>query len=121
MFLNLLAKEIDSPMFDKKIGVGEVAIDALIGFIVVFIGIALLVAIVWAVGKVMQSAGDAKGKTTEKQTKKTETKAEIPAVKNAATDDLDEETIAVISAAIAAYYASEQRSCGFVVKRIKRM
>ena len=32
----------------------------------------------------------------------------------------DEETV-VITAAIAAVYEAEKRSCGFVVKRIKRM
>ena len=55
MFLNLLANEIDPSLYDKNISVGEAAIDALLGFITVFVGIALLVLIVWAVGKAMQS------------------------------------------------------------------
>ena len=37
MFLNLLANEIDPSLYDKKISVGEAAIDALLGFITVFV------------------------------------------------------------------------------------
>lgn len=132
MFLNLLANEIDPSLYDKKISVGEAAIDALLGFITVFVGIALLVLIVWAVGKAMQSV-EAKSKNGGE--KKPKVKKEPQAAKQtsepvksapaeatiSASNGIDEETIAVISAAIAAYYAGENRTCGFVVKRIKRM
>lgn len=132
MFLNLLANEIDPSLYDKNISVGEAAIDALLGFITVFVGIALLVLIVWAVGKAMQSV-ELKSKNGGE--KKPKVKKEPQAVKQtiepvksapaeatiSASNGIDEETIAVISAAIAAYYAGENRTCGFVVKRIKRM
>lgn len=123
MFLNLLDKMTDSPMFDKKIGIGEAAIDALLGFIVVFVGIALLVAIVWAVGKIMQSL-DCKGGAPKKAASEKAVlsiKSEAKPVAAKSTDEIDDETLAVITAAIAACYAEEKRSCGFVVKRIKRM
>ena len=132
MFLNLLANEIDPSLYDKNISVGEAAIDALLGFITVFVGIALLVLIVWAVGKAMQSV---ESKSKNGGEKKPQVKKEPQAAKQtsepvksapaeatiSASNGIDEETIAVISAAIAAYYAGENRTCGFVVKRIKRM
>lgn len=126
MFLNLLAAAAES-MIDKKISIGEAAIDALIGFLVVFLGIALLVFIVWIVGLIMQkvnptgkaSAPKKEVKKEQKPPKKEESVAAKPSV---SADGIDEETIAVISAAIAAYYgACNQANCGFVVKRIKRM
>lgn len=132
MFLSLLASAFDPSLKDKKIPVGEAAIDAVIGLIVVFIGIALLVFIVWGVGKIMQntSLGNGKGgkknapKAVEKPAAKTErAEAVAPAANraSAANGEIDDETIAVIAAAIAAVYEAENRSCGFVVKRIKRM
>lgn len=125
MFLNLLAAAAES-MIDKKISIGEAAVDALVGFIVVFLGIALLVFIVWIVGQIMQKVNPTGKASSSKKEAKNETKpknADSVAVKpSVSADGIDEETIAVISAAIAAYYsASNQANCGFVVKRIKRM
>lgn len=132
MFLNLLANEIDPSLYDKNISVGEAAIDALLGFITVFVGIALLVLIVWAVGKAMQSVeskskngGEEKPKVKKEPQAAKQTSEPVKSAPAEATisasNGIDEETIAVISAAIAAYYAGENRTCGFVVKRIKRM
>ena len=132
MFLNLLANEIDPSLYDKNISVGEAAIDALLGFITVFVGIALLVLIVWAVGKAMQSVeseskngGEKKPKVKKEPQAAKQTSEPVKSAPAEATisasNGIDEETIAVISAAIAAYYAGENRTCGFVVKRIKRM
>lgn len=128
MFLNLLAAAFDPSLKDKKIPVGEAAIDAVVGLAVVFIGIALLVFIVWGVGQIMQKT--APGSKKQSAPKAAETKkepkkaAQVPvAVAKPAEqeNEPDEETIAVITAAIAAVYEAEKRSCGFVVKRIKRM
>ena len=121
MFLNLLAAAFDPSLKDKKISVGEAAIDAVVGLAVVFIGIALLVFIMQktAPGSKKQSAP--KAAETKKEPKKA---AQVPvaAAKPAEKkNEPDEETIAVITAAIAAVYEAEKRSCGFVVKRIKRM
>lgn len=128
MFLNLLASAFDPSLKDKKIPVGEAAIDAVIGLSVVFLGIALLVFIVWCVGKIMQNTSIGNGKGGKKTAPKA---AEKPAIKPAkpetvapakvAAEGIDDETVAVIAAAIAAVYEAERRSCGFVVKRIKRM
>lgn len=113
MLQNLLTSEL--PEGGKIIGAGASAIYALIGFIVVFIGIALLVGIVWGVGKVLSVKAPAKKQ--EKSTPKKESAQAAPAVN----DDIDEETVAVITAALAAYYQTNNPSCGFVVKRIKRI
>lgn len=53
--------------YPKHIGIGEAAIDALLGFLVVFIGIALLVGIIWLVGYIMRKVS---GKAPQKAEKK---------------------------------------------------
>lgn len=114
MLANLLAES----GYPKYIGFGESAIDALIGYIVVFLGIAVLIGIVWLVGRVMQSIDG----TTSTKTPKEEPKHQpVPEAKTETTDELSEETIAVITAAIAAYYERENRTCEFTVKRIKKL
>lgn len=103
----------------QKIGIGEAAVDALLGFIVVFLGIAFLVGIVWLVGFVMHKAT---GKTVPKGKKAEKPEALVSASSETADDDLpDEETVAVITAAIMAYYVKEKPKCEFTVKRIKRL
>ena len=141
MFFNLLAEAADPSLIDKKIGLGEAAIDALLGFITVFAGIAILVFIVWAVGKLMQTASgkqSVNGAAKKAKTPKTAGKATTAnahakaketaqeelaaaAISSPETYDVDEQTVAVISAAIAAVYSGSGRNCGFVVKRIRRM
>ncbi|MBQ8659047.1 MAG: OadG family protein [Clostridia bacterium] len=98
--------------------IGEVALYALLGLIVVFIGIAFLIFVVWAVGKLMTkfTSGPVK---TEKAEKIEETVAQQ--VQAVSEEDLAEETVAVITAAIMAYYTKENRKCEFTVKRIKRL
>lgn len=106
--------------YPKKIGLGEAAIDALLGFVVVFIGIAFLIAIVWLVGFIMRKTT---GKAPAKKIEKSKEAKPEPAgpVKSAESEEPDEETIAVITAAIMAYYAQEKPRCEFTVKRIKRI
>ena len=111
MMYNLLAAADKT----RVVGIGEAALYALLGFAVVFLGIAFLILVVWAVGKVMTA--------TAKKPKTAKTKAveETPAPLNETQDELDEETVAVITAAIMAYYVQENRRCEFTVKRIKRI
>lgn len=123
MLVNLLENAVDPALFNKHISVGEALVDALIGFIVVFLGIALLVLIVWAVGKIMQGTnGKAKTKSEKTAAASTQKSEQMASKEKSLADDgIDEETIAVISTAISAYYTKENSSCGFVVRRIKRM
>ena len=112
--LNIVSYE-DAP----KATVGEAALYALIGFIVVFVGIALLIAVLWLVGKVMAKAQG--GEKTAAPVKEKPTVSQTLQVKSETIDGVDEETIAVITAAIMAYYQQEQKKCEFTVKRIKKV
>lgn len=118
MWNTLLAlTEKQQAYFDKKIGLAEAGIDALIGFAVVFAGIAVLVGILALVGWIMK-------RTANKPTANAPS-APVPAITapqaNTAANEIDEETLAVITAAITAYYAQEKPQCEFTVKRIKRI
>lgn len=119
MLTNLLAETL--PEGYQKISIGLSALYALIGFIVVFAGIAFLILVVWAVGKVMASANGVKApkKETVEKPKKQEIVAESLAVTD--TDAVSDETVAVIMAALMAYYQKTNPKCEFTVKRIKRI
>ena len=103
------------PEGGKMISVPESLLYALIGFIVVFAGIALLIAVIWAVGKVMTYSAP-----VAKQPK-AEVKVQPVQSAPANSDEVDEETVAVITAALMAYYQTNKPQCGFTVKRIKRI
>ena len=117
MLRNLLTNS-SLPDGYQKIGVDLAALYALIGFAVVFAGIAFLILVVWLVGRVMNKA------QTSHQPKKAPVVAKEPALTPATqsqSDDLDEETVAVIMAALTAYYENNYPKCEFTVKRIKRI
>jgi sodium pump decarboxylase gamma subunit len=108
--------------YPKHIGIGEAAIDALLGFIIVFIGIAVLVGIVWLVGYVIQKLTKKNAEKTKANSTSTAHQADLSSSANSETEEgLSEETVAVITAAIMAYYAKEKPKCEFTVKRIKRL
>ena len=103
---------------------GEIALYGLIGYAVVFLGIAFLIFIVWAVGKLLAVWNE---KSNAKSTAKSEEKVEVSkkdivtqpiVVEN---DEITDETVAVIMAAIMAYYEKNNPKCEFTLKRIKRM
>ncbi|MBE5740219.1 MAG: hypothetical protein E7349_05125 [Clostridiales bacterium] len=99
---------------------GEIGLYALIGFIVVFSGIAFLIFIVWLVGKLL-SKGNVKNASQSKTTvdiPQTPLSPEPVLLEN---DDISEETLAIITAAIMAYYEKNNPKCEFTLKRIKRM
>ena len=108
---------------------GETALYAVLGFAVVFFGIAFLIFVVWLVGKAMQNNKNKKGVTNKKPFIKTAPDIEeslaitdaMAASTKAKEDALDEETMAVITAAIMAYYQTNKPKCEFTVKRIKRI
>lgn len=115
MLRNLLTSSL--PEGYQEISIGTAALYALIGFLVVFAGIAFLVLVVWGVGKGMsKKSGAAKPKETVSEKKETV----IPAVTHE-TEEISEETVAVITAALMAYYEKQNPKCAFTVKRIKRI
>ena len=101
-----------------KATIGEAALYALVGFSVVFLGISFLIFVLWAVGRVMTFLE--KKKAEPKEAAKVETTAEQASASENG-EEISEETIAVITAAIMAYYVKENRKCEFTVKRIKRI
>ena len=113
----MLSNLLDTTV-DQYISKGTAALYALVGFIVVFIGIAFLILVVWAVGKIMSSKNDVQPKK-EQPVKKVETVQQKTTV--ADSDEISEETLAVITAALMAYYQTNKPKCEFTVKRIKRI
>ncbi len=106
--------------------IAESAVYALIGFLIVLGGIAFLIAVVWFIGRCMAYL---KGEPFFVKPQKSQPiKKEKPAPKVAvqevavtASEELSEETVAVITAALMAYYQQTKPECGFIVKRIKRI
>lgn len=106
--------------------IGETAIYALIGFLVVFGGIAFLIFIVWLIGRAMAylKGEPVFAKAVKTAAPKKETSVVAPAAQEmavASSDEVSEETLAVITAALMAYYKQAKPECGFIVKRIKRI
>lgn len=112
MLQNLLTSTL--PEGGQIVTVPESVLYALIGYLMVFAGIILLIAIVWIVGKVISS-----NKPAPKTEKPVKENVEIVSIPNK--EELDEETVAVITAALMAYYQENKPYCGFIVKRIKRI
>lgn len=106
--------------FDNK---SEAFLYALIGFLVVFVGIILIIFIIWLVGLIMKKTDNLsflqkKGKKSKSEDKKTE----VPSVAAVENDgEIPDEVKAAIIAAIMAYYEEKQEKCEFTVKRIKRI
>lgn len=94
---------------------GEALLYALVGFIIVFLGITVIIAIVWLVGFVMRKTNDL---AFLKKKKAAPPAKELP---EADEEDLPDEVKAAIIAAIMAYYSAEKPKCEFKVKRIKRI
>lgn len=113
MVLNLLTSATEK---SRDIPVGESALFALLGFLVVVVGIAFLIAVVWLIGRAM-SAKKSDSAPTPKQTAQPQV-AQSLAVADA--EGIPSETIAVIMAALTAYYEKTNPKCEFTVKRIKR-
>lgn len=111
MMLNLL-----SAVEPTYVNVLDALIYAIIGLVVVFIGIALLVIIFSGFGAVMKSVTNKKPKTDK------HAHVSVPQQAEAASEEEIPEAVKVaIVAAIMAYYETEKPRCEFTVKRIKRI
>lgn len=98
---------------------GEALVYALIGFLVVVVGIVIIIGVIWLVGFIMRKTNGlefvGKKKVKEKPVEVVEEKAVSQ------DDEIPDEVKAAIIAAIMAYYQGEQNKCSFTVKRIKRI
>ncbi len=104
---------------EGSLGIGEACIYALIGFAVVFAGIALIIFIIWLIGLLMRKTDNLSflnkiGKKKKKENKQTEEAV-------VADEGIPEEVKVAIIAAIMAYYSEAKAKCEFKVKKIKRI
>lgn len=101
---------------------GEAALYALIGFLVVFVGIVIIIGIIWLVGFIMRKTNNLEflTKKREKKTKSGKTQ-EVQEISKTESDEIPAEIKAAIVAAIMAYYQEKEDKCQFTVKRIKRL
>ncbi len=113
MFYNALTSLLDKT---REVEFSEAVVYALLGFAIVFLGIAFLVLVVWGVGRIM---GDATVKGKKKAVVSIDNEKTPQPLQD--TDELNEETVAVIMAALTAYYEQNNPKCEFTVKRIKRI
>ena len=113
-----VSQELIDKGYPKYISIPEGALYALLGFLVVFLGIAFLILIVWAVGKFMQKDAPVAKKAAPAPVKKEKVEVTAPPAQE---DVVSEETIAVITAAIMAYYEKNNPKCEFTVRRIKKI
>ena len=97
----------------------EALVYALIGFVIVFIGITIIITVIWLIGLLMRKTDNLAFLQNIGKKKKSETPAEVAQV--AEDEGIPDEVKAAIVAAIMAYYETEQPQCEFKVKRIKRI
>jgi sodium pump decarboxylase gamma subunit len=119
MLLNLLTSSL--PQGYREASIPEAALYALIGFLVVFAGIAFLVFILWLVGEILKKAKTIAAEKSAKPSKPIEMPQAETVSPAKESDEVDEETIAVITAALMAFYQANNPKCEFTVKRIKRV
>ncbi len=112
MVYNVLAAAAEKT---RAVSVSEAALYALLGFLTVFVGIALLIFIVWLVGKIITKVNGLKKQENAVRAQVSESLAVADG------EEITEETVAAITAAIMAYYQEERRACEFRVKRIKKL
>ena len=116
MWMNLLTSS--RPEGYRKVEIPEAALYALIGLLVVFAGISFLILIVWLVGKIMNKNS---ANTSNKGIAPVKEKPSVTVATSTDSDEVDEETLAVIMAALMAYYQTNNPKCEFTLKRIKRI
>lgn len=96
---------------------GSVGILTLTGILVVFLILAILIFVFWLMGTIFKAVNKSKEeKKALEEAAKVEAPAPAPVVEEAAEADDDEELVAVISAAIAAY----EGDGGFTITSIRR-
>ena len=121
--VDLLLGVFKSDVYGESLGFGEACIYALIGYLIVFLGIILIILIIWLIGLLMRKTNNlaflTKRGKKNKQAVPTAPSAEIvPADKE---EEISDEVKVAIVAAIMAYYSAEKPDCEFKVRRIKRI
>lgn len=98
---------------------GEALLYALVGFLIVFLGIAVIIFIIWLIGLLMKKTNNLAFLSKKKEDKTAAQPA--PAVADNAEEDIPDEIKVAVVAAVMAYCQAEKPKCEFKVKRIKRL
>lgn len=106
--------------------IGEAALYAIIGLVVVFVGIVVIIAIIWLLGLLLKKTNNLEfltklGKGKKARTEQKPAEVQVAAAAETSSDEIPDEVKAAIIAAIMAYYQQKEDKCQFTVKRIKRM
>ena len=105
---------------ENSLSFGDACLYALIGFLIVFIGITIIIFIIWLIGLIMRKTNNLEFLSRIGKKKKTEMR--LPEVEDVSgKDEIPDETKAAIVAALMAYYDAEKPECEFRVRRIKRL
>jgi len=117
--LDIIPKEDGNFYFSNF---GEALVYALIGFLVVVLGIVLIIFIIWLIGFILRKTNNLAflRRISIKKRKDKPVPASSAAQQNGS-DELPDGVKAAIIAAIVAYYGTEKPECEFKVKRIKRI
>lgn len=115
--LDIVPKEDGNFYFDNF---GEALVYALIGFLVVFVGILLIICIIYFIGFIMKKTNNFEFLSKIGKKKKKPAEAYENFVQSGE-EDIPDEVKAAIIAAIMTYYSEKKPECEFRVKRIKRI
>ena len=94
----------------------ETIVYAVLGFLIVIVGIAFLIFIIWLAGKIINIK-----RNLNSPFKRDVAVESIISPAISSDEEMNEETIAVIMAALIAYYQKENPKCEFTIRRIKKM
>lgn len=120
MLKNLLFQLSDLKFFHPVENIGDILFQTVFGLIFVFLGITFLIVIFTLLGLIMKKVNSRQKSESKIEKEEPQIKVETDP-KNDGQFETDPALIAVVSAAIAAYYAKESKKCDFVVRRIKRL
>ena len=104
---------------EGSLSFGEACIYALIGFVLVFVGIVLIIFIIWLIGLIMRKTNNLE--FLSKIGKRKKKSQAVETVQTVDDGEIPDEVKAAIVAAIMAYYYEEKPECEFKVRRIKRI
>lgn len=103
---------------------GEPVVYAIIGFVVVFVGIVILIGIIWFIGFLLRKTNNfeaVKNIFKKKNTAVSPVENNNQSADVAVDDGITDAEKAAIIAAIMAFYESEEGKCQFTVRRIKKL
>lgn len=120
--LDIIAKPDGNYYFSGSAnGLGEAVVYALIGFLVVFLGIVLIIFIIWLIGLILRKTNNLEFLSKLSIKKKLKKKRQEPITAVDEEETIPDEVKAAIIAAIMAFYETENPESEFIVKRIKRL